>query len=303
MDETINTLKYAYRARKIQNKPISNIVDQNALERSQMQKKIELLESKLKVAQDHHSMLQIELNTKIDSLEAELYSHSDNCTRESEDIERIKLVKKIEEVEDLLSSERLMVNDMSAQISLLEALVETQNEDENTKLFCLKKSIRELEKVYEEKEKTLLLKIESQELMVENYAKRHVEHNEALESLGEELAVVSRQNENSIEKIKMLENLLEDAQLKLKIVTEMNERYLEENKFLKSKIELSIANINEEKSDKNNYLDFLSQNLNNDRVDMEANNMIAEGIEQPSFEIWNESGFEVANVEEEVSII
>lgn len=40
--------RYAYRARKIQNKPIANIVDQIALERSHMQKKIELLEVKLK---------------------------------------------------------------------------------------------------------------------------------------------------------------------------------------------------------------------------------------------------------------
>ncbi|KAJ3307105.1 Chromosome-associated kinesin kif4a [Kappamyces sp. JEL0829] len=52
MDETINTMKYAYRARKIQNKPIVNVIDQMALERSSMQQKIDQLEGKLKGLED-----------------------------------------------------------------------------------------------------------------------------------------------------------------------------------------------------------------------------------------------------------
>jgi kinesin family protein 4/21/27 len=53
MDETINTLKYAYRARKIQNKPVLNTVDQIALERTNMQHKIDQLEDKLKGLERH----------------------------------------------------------------------------------------------------------------------------------------------------------------------------------------------------------------------------------------------------------
>lgn len=49
MDESINTMKYAYRARKIQNKPVLNIVDQIAMERTTMQNKIDQLEGKLRV--------------------------------------------------------------------------------------------------------------------------------------------------------------------------------------------------------------------------------------------------------------
>jgi hypothetical protein len=48
LDETLNTLKYAYRARRIQNKPIVNIVDQKALERTSMQLKIHELEDRLR---------------------------------------------------------------------------------------------------------------------------------------------------------------------------------------------------------------------------------------------------------------
>ena len=48
MDETINTLKYAYRARKIQNKPVINTLDGRALELHSMQDKIMELEGKLK---------------------------------------------------------------------------------------------------------------------------------------------------------------------------------------------------------------------------------------------------------------
>lgn len=52
-DETLNTLKYAYRARKIQNKPIVNVIDQLAMERTEMQQKIDQLEGKLKGLEDN----------------------------------------------------------------------------------------------------------------------------------------------------------------------------------------------------------------------------------------------------------
>lgn len=48
MDETINTLKYSYRARKIHNKPVVNAIDTKILEMSNMQQKIDQLEGKLK---------------------------------------------------------------------------------------------------------------------------------------------------------------------------------------------------------------------------------------------------------------
>jgi Kinesin motor domain len=48
VDETINTMKYANRARKIKNKPIVNVIDQMALERTSMLNKIDLLEGRLK---------------------------------------------------------------------------------------------------------------------------------------------------------------------------------------------------------------------------------------------------------------
>jgi hypothetical protein len=47
-DESLNTLKYAYRARKIQNKPIVNVIDQQAVEFSNMQSQIETLQEQLK---------------------------------------------------------------------------------------------------------------------------------------------------------------------------------------------------------------------------------------------------------------
>jgi hypothetical protein len=47
-DESLNTLKYAYRARKIQNKPIVNVIDQQAVEFSNMQSQIEALQGQLK---------------------------------------------------------------------------------------------------------------------------------------------------------------------------------------------------------------------------------------------------------------
>ena len=48
LEETINTLKYANRARKIHNKPILNIIDQQALERTNLHQKINQLELELK---------------------------------------------------------------------------------------------------------------------------------------------------------------------------------------------------------------------------------------------------------------
>lgn len=48
LDETVNTLKYAYRAKKIQNKPVMNKVDLKALELNNMQQKIDILEGQLK---------------------------------------------------------------------------------------------------------------------------------------------------------------------------------------------------------------------------------------------------------------
>lgn len=48
LEETINTLKYAYRARKIQNKPIINAIDQKAFELDAMRQKISQLEGQLK---------------------------------------------------------------------------------------------------------------------------------------------------------------------------------------------------------------------------------------------------------------
>lgn len=48
LDETLNTLKYAYRAKKIQNKPVLNVMDVRALEMTSMKEKIDLLETQLK---------------------------------------------------------------------------------------------------------------------------------------------------------------------------------------------------------------------------------------------------------------
>ncbi|TPX64688.1 hypothetical protein SpCBS45565_g05722 [Spizellomyces sp. 'palustris'] len=48
VDETLNTLKYAHRARKIQNKPIINVIDHQAVKMVSMQEKIDLLEGRLK---------------------------------------------------------------------------------------------------------------------------------------------------------------------------------------------------------------------------------------------------------------
>ena len=48
LEETVNTLKYANRARKIHNKPILNIIDQQALERTNLHQKINQLELELK---------------------------------------------------------------------------------------------------------------------------------------------------------------------------------------------------------------------------------------------------------------
>ncbi|KAH9269335.1 hypothetical protein BASA83_008558 [Batrachochytrium salamandrivorans] len=47
MDETLNTLKYAYRARKIQNKPVVNMVNHQAAEMSSLHQKINQLQGQL----------------------------------------------------------------------------------------------------------------------------------------------------------------------------------------------------------------------------------------------------------------
>ncbi|KAL5032002.1 hypothetical protein RTP6_000158 [Batrachochytrium dendrobatidis] len=47
MDETLNTLKYAYRARKIHNKPVVNLVDHQAVEVSNLHQKINQLQGQL----------------------------------------------------------------------------------------------------------------------------------------------------------------------------------------------------------------------------------------------------------------
>ena len=48
-------MKYAYRARKIQNKPIVNVIDHLAMEKTSMQQKIDQLEGKLKGLEEHGS--------------------------------------------------------------------------------------------------------------------------------------------------------------------------------------------------------------------------------------------------------
>ncbi|KAJ3275954.1 hypothetical protein HDV01_006821 [Terramyces sp. JEL0728] len=60
MDESINSMKYAYRARKIQNKPVLNIVDQIAMERTTMQNKIVQLEGKLRVLEVGDSPVKVQ---------------------------------------------------------------------------------------------------------------------------------------------------------------------------------------------------------------------------------------------------
>ncbi|KAL2916566.1 hypothetical protein HK105_203999 [Polyrhizophydium stewartii] len=56
MDETLNTLKYAYRARKIQNKPIVNTVDQQATEMNNLQLRISELQEKLQDRSEQHAV-------------------------------------------------------------------------------------------------------------------------------------------------------------------------------------------------------------------------------------------------------
>ena len=55
IDETLNTLKYAYRARKIHNKPIVNTVDHQAVEMNNLQLKINQLEGELQTRTDEVS--------------------------------------------------------------------------------------------------------------------------------------------------------------------------------------------------------------------------------------------------------
>jgi hypothetical protein len=62
LDESLNTLKYAYRARKIQNKPIVNIIDQHAIEFSNMQSQIETLQEKLKERANEESTSNLMVN-------------------------------------------------------------------------------------------------------------------------------------------------------------------------------------------------------------------------------------------------
>ncbi|KAJ3012378.1 UNVERIFIED_CONTAM: hypothetical protein HDU68_001242 [Siphonaria sp. JEL0065] len=53
-EETLNTLKYADRARKIQNKPIINTVDHQAVKLASMQERIDFLEAQIKKQTDSH---------------------------------------------------------------------------------------------------------------------------------------------------------------------------------------------------------------------------------------------------------
>ncbi|KAJ3035425.1 hypothetical protein HDV00_003979 [Rhizophlyctis rosea] len=137
MEESLNTLKYANRARNIQNKPVMNSVDLTATRLADMQQKIDLLEAE---AEDRRNQETEEQETKGMNLQAlhemdndqwmqfivdEVRSRTLKATDAVKDLESVRkekseLEERVMELEQLLAESRSTVTDLESRLEIAE---------------------------------------------------------------------------------------------------------------------------------------------------------------------------------------
>ncbi|KAI8906690.1 P-loop containing nucleoside triphosphate hydrolase protein [Gorgonomyces haynaldii] len=117
LDETLNTLKYANRARQIQNKPILNILDSKIVEMHSMQEKISELQDKLE------SMSQVQVTPEMIDFDNEQWMQYFMDQLKTRTIRGTNAIKLLEETKQEKESLEQQLNQLQSQLehqSLLE---------------------------------------------------------------------------------------------------------------------------------------------------------------------------------------
>jgi hypothetical protein len=166
--ETVNTLKYAYRARKIQNKPVVNKMDLKALEMDTMRQKINQLEGRLKESSTNipiqSDMIDFDNDQWMEYFMNQLKSRTirgtnaikalENVTTEKDSLaERLKLAEiEIEELKRIAGEQPNMAKELDTSFNVTVCKGLSPTISEQTAMAKIVKRYRPEEHLFDEEE-------------------------------------------------------------------------------------------------------------------------------------------------------